>query len=144
MSRRTLGLAGLMAAVALAGSSTLVAQTGSQSLGSVRLPKAVTANGQNLAAGSYTVRASADPVPAVVGLAPDATTWVEFVQGGQVRGKELASVVKGEAVAAVVADAPPASGSSKVQMLKGNDYLRVWINRGGTHYLVHFAVATGS
>jgi hypothetical protein len=29
-------------------------------------------------------------------------------------------------------------------MLKGNDYLRVWINRGGTHYLVHFAVATGS
>jgi hypothetical protein len=83
-------------------------------------------------------------VPAVVGLAPDATTWVEFVQGGQVRGKELASVVKGEAVAAVVADAPPASGSSKVQMLKGNDYLRVWINRGGTHYLVHFAVATGS
>jgi hypothetical protein len=24
-----------------------------------------------------------------------------------------------------------------VQMLRGNDYLRVWFNRGGTHYLVH-------
>ena len=22
-------------------------------------------------------------------------------------------------------------------MLKGNDYLRVWINKGGNHYLIH-------
>ena len=41
----------------------------------------------------------------------------------------------------VVKDAPPASGGSKVQMLSGNDYLRVWINRGGKHYLIHFPVA---
>ena len=41
----------------------------------------------------------------------------------------------------VVKDAPPASGGSKVQMLRGNDYLRVWINRGGNHYLIHFPVA---
>jgi hypothetical protein len=26
-------------------------------------------------------------------------------------------------------------------LLKGNDYLRVWINSAGTHYLVHLAVA---
>ena len=38
----------------------------------------------------------------------------------------------------VVKDTPPASGSSKVQVLRGNDYLRVWINRGGNHYLMHF------
>ena len=24
-------------------------------------------------------------------------------------------------------------------MLKGADYVRVWINRAGTHYLVHLA-----
>ena len=22
-------------------------------------------------------------------------------------------------------------------MLKGNDYVRVWINKGGNHYLIH-------
>ena len=33
--------------------------------------------------------------------------------------------------------ATPASGTSKVQTLKGNEYIRVWINQGGTHYLVH-------
>jgi hypothetical protein len=37
--------------------------------------------------------------------------------------------------------APPASGASKVQMLKGNDDLRIWINRGGTHYLMHLPAA---
>jgi hypothetical protein len=38
----------------------------------------------------------------------------------------------------VVKDAPPRAGASKVQTLRGNDYLRVWVNRGGTHYLIHF------
>ena len=37
-------------------------------------------------------------------------------------------------------DAPPASGGSKVEMLKGGDYLRVWINKGGNHYLIHLPV----
>ena len=37
--------------------------------------------------------------------------------------------------------AAPASGSSKVELLRGNDYLRVWVNRGGTHYLVHLVAA---
>jgi len=36
--------------------------------------------------------------------------------------------------------APPAPGGSKVELLKGNVYLRVWINRGGTHYLIHLPV----
>ena len=39
--------------------------------------------------------------------------------------------------------APPPSGGSKVQMLKGNDYIRVWINRGGTHYLMHLPASAG-
>ena len=23
-------------------------------------------------------------------------------------------------------------------MLKGNEYMRVWFNKGGNHYLIHF------
>jgi hypothetical protein len=25
-------------------------------------------------------------------------------------------------------------------MLKGNDYMRVWFNKGGNHYLIYFPV----
>jgi hypothetical protein len=27
---------------------------------------------------------------------------------------------------------------SKVEMLRGNEYVRVWINKGGNHYLIYF------
>jgi hypothetical protein len=32
--------------------------------------------------------------------------------------------------------------ASKVQMLKGNEYLRVWISRAGTQYLIHLPTKT--
>jgi len=34
-------------------------------------------------------------------------------------------------------DAAPAPGGSKVQVLRGGEYMRVWINHQGEHYLVH-------
>ncbi|HYN07937.1 MAG TPA: hypothetical protein VES67_11150 [Vicinamibacterales bacterium] len=115
------------------------AQGAATSLGSVRLPKAVSANGQALPAGTYTVRLAGEGVPGKVGQTADLSRWCEFVQGGQVKGKELCTVLSSSEVSAVVKDAAPPSGGSKVQVLKGNDYIRVWINRGGTHYLVHLA-----
>jgi hypothetical protein len=124
------------------GAANPVGQTKMQALGSVRIPKGVTANGQPLAAGTYTVRLSGEgPVPGKAGQTADLSRWCEFVQSNEVKGKELCTVLTSSEVGAVVKDAPPASGSSKVQMLKGNDYLRVWINRGGTHYLMHLPAA---
>lgn len=110
-----------------------------QALGSVRLPRAVTANGEPLPAGTYTVRLTGDAVTPVVGQPAGSERWVEFLQNGQVRGKELASVVPSTEVRQVAESALPAAGSVRVQPLKGADYLRVWINRGGTHYLVHLS-----
>jgi hypothetical protein len=110
-----------------------------QSLGSVRLTQAVKANGQDLAAGTYTLRLTSDAVQPVVGQSPDAAQWVEFVQGGQVKGREMATKVPSAEVAQIAEGTPPAAGGSKVQLLKGSEYLRVWLNRGETHYLVHLA-----
>jgi hypothetical protein len=31
-----------------------------------------------------------------------------------------------------------------VQMLRGNEYLRVWINRAGNHFLIHLPVAAAN
>ena len=50
-----------------------------QSLASVRLPRAVMANGQALAAGTYAVRLSSEAVTPVVGQSAEGTRWVEFV-----------------------------------------------------------------
>lgn len=137
---RFLALVGAVAAIVLfVHGTTLVAQ----SLASVRLPRAVMANGQALAAGTYSVRLSADAVKPVVGQSAEGARWVEFVQGNQVRGKELATVLSGDAVGAVVEGTRPASGAAKVQLLKGEEYLRVWINSQGTHYLIHLSVAPG-
>ena len=126
-----------LAPVALSAQSTPAPAT---TLGSVSLPK-VTANGQPLPAGTYTLRLSTEAVKPVVGLAPDAEKWVEFVQGGAVKGRELASVVTDADAKKIAKMATPSSGTVKVQTLKGNEYIRVWVNRGGTHYLVHLTAA---
>jgi hypothetical protein len=117
------------------------APTGEVALGTVRIPRAVMADGKPLAAGTYQVRLTADPAkPDAVGATEELARWAEFVQGGNVRGREVVTIVPAGESKFVVQDAPPAAGGSKVQMLRGNEYLRVWINRGGNHYLIHFPV----
>jgi hypothetical protein len=111
------------------------------SLATVRLPRAAMADGQALAAGTYAVRLSDAPVPPVVGQSPDGTRWVEFVQSGAVKGRELATVLTGSALTQVAKEAPPAAGHARVEMLAGATYLRVWINHAGTNYLVHLPVS---
>jgi hypothetical protein len=114
------------------------APTGDLALGSVRLTKAVTADGKPLPAGTYQVRLTAQEAkPDAVGASKNIERWVEFVQGGTVKGREVVSIVPQAEVKTVVKDAPPPPGGSKVQMLRGNEYLRVWINKAGNHYLIH-------
>jgi hypothetical protein len=114
------------------------APTGDLTLGSVRLTKAVTADGKPLPAGTYQVRLTAqEATPDAVGASKNIERWVEFVQNGAVKGREVVSIVPQAEMKAVVKDTPPAAGASKVQMLRGNEYLRVWINKAGNHYLIH-------
>jgi hypothetical protein len=128
---------------ALVASSFVIAraQQAGEPLGSVRLPRSVLANGQPLPAGTYSARLSNDPVTRVVGQSADSSRWVEFVAGGQVRGRELATVVAPADVKEVAKGTPPPQGTARVQALRGADYLRVWFNRAGTQYLIHFNVA---
>jgi hypothetical protein len=142
------GLAGLFAVVLAAVAVPAIQASGQlepgQSLGSVRISKGVTANGQPLAAGTYTVRTAGGTISPAVGQTTSLTQWVEFVQGGQVKGRELATVLTAAEVKDVVKGKGPAAGAAKTEVLKGNDYMRVWINKGGTHYLIHFAVTPTS
>ncbi len=119
------------------------APTAAMSLGRVRIPAGVTADGKPLAAGSYEVKLTADEAkPDAAGSTEKLERWVEFVQGGSVKGREVVSIVPESEIKLVQKDAPPRAGASKVERLKGGDYVRVWINKAGTHYLIH--LPTGS
>jgi hypothetical protein len=130
----------LAAAVAVAGLAPASAQT-TTALGSVTLKRSVKANGQPLDAGTYSVRLTGDEAQPAVGQTAGAERWVEFVRAGKVVGKEVVSIVA-DADIAQVAEGPgkPAKGGTRVDTLKGGDYVRVWINRGGNNYLIHLPV----
>jgi hypothetical protein len=107
-------------------------------LGTVRIPKSLKADGKELPAGTYQVRLTADEAkPDAKGSSEVLERWVEFVKGGKVVGREVVSIVPAAEAKLVQKDSPPPSGGSKVETLKGGDYVRVWINRGGNYYLVH-------
>jgi hypothetical protein len=116
------------------------AKSANTSLGSVTLGQKVTADGQPLAAGTYQVRLSADEPKPAVGQSPEGERYVEFLKGGKVVGRELATVVADADVKAILKSSKPTNGV-KVELLKGNDYVRVWISRGGSNYIIHLPPA---
>ena len=134
------------AAVALIGLATagLAAQasgTTTTVLGAVHIGKAVKADGQPLPVGTYQMRVTERVAePAAPGQTPQYERWAEFLQGGQVKGREVVTVVTPDAAKDVMKMKFPPSGGYRAEVLKGGDYYRVWFNKGGTHYLVHFNI----
>ena len=122
-------------------SSTVDVPRGDVALGSVNIPRRVMANGQALAAGSYDVQLTAETAtPDTVGALTVLERWVEFRQGNDVRGREVVTIEPSGEISNVAKSAAPGRGSSRTEMLKGNEYVRVWINNDGTHYLIHLVV----
>ena len=113
---------------------------GELALGSVRVPKGVKADGKELPAGTYKVRLTPEEAKS---KAPGATAayerYVEFMQGTEVKGREVVSIVPSADIGKVAKGKGPAPGASRTERLRGDDYVRVWINRGGNHYLIHLA-----
>ena len=118
------------------------APAGEIALGSVHLAKSVKADGKTLPAGTYQVRLTAqNAAPAAKGETEGLERWVEFQQGGQVKGREVATIIPQSEIALVEKDTPPAPNGSKVELLKGGNFVRVWISKGSYHYLLHFPTA---
>ena len=135
---------GFMAAsssVAWAGQTapgTVNVPTGEVDLGSVELPRRVMADGRTLASGTYDLRVTVDSAnPDAPGQLAVLERWVEFRQGDEVKGREVVSIVPQSEIDSVAKSAPPGNGTVRVEMLKGNEYLRVWVNQDNTHYFIH-------
>jgi len=110
-------------------------------LGTVRIAHAVKADGQPLPAGTYQMRVTEQQAStAAPGQTPQFERWAEFLQGGQVKGREVVTIVTPDAAKQVMKESFPPAGGYKAEVLKGGDYYRIWFNKNGTQYLVHFNI----
>jgi len=54
----------------------------------------------------------------------------------------VVSIVPDSDIAQIAEGPKPPKGGYRVDTLKGNDYVRVWINKQGNNYLIHFPAST--
>ena len=111
-------------------------------LGTVHLTKKVMADGKPLAPGTYQVRLTSDSPKPAIGETPNAEKYVEFVRGGKVVGRELAVVVPASDVPKIAKGPHPKGNGVRVDTLKGGDYVRVWIAKGGENYIINMPPAS--
>src|SRR6187402_3114042 len=80
------------------GGATSQVPAGQTVLGTVSIPRAVMADGKQLAAGSYTLRLTAETAQPAPGQNASLERWVEFLRSNKVVGRELVSIVPAEEV----------------------------------------------
>lgn len=150
------GIPGLIVAAALSGlpsGDTRAQQAGAQvesggnvlpgevMLGTVRLPTAVLADGERLEPGTYRLRLTPDTAePEVAGQRASLERWVEIMQGSTVRARTMATIIPGSEIGEVAQGSPPAPGERRVERLKGDEYVRIWVNVRGDHVLLHLPI----
>jgi hypothetical protein len=135
----------LVAAFAVTATAQKSSTAGSSSgmLGTVHLTKKVMADGKPLAAGTYQVRLTNDAPRPAVGESPNAEKYVEFLRGGKVAGREVATVISAADIGKVAkGPRPKGNNGSRVDTLKGGDYVRVWIVKGGDNYIINMPPAS--
>jgi hypothetical protein len=95
---------------------------------------------RNVPEGTYELRATNErPMPAV-GQSPDAERWVEFVADGSVVAREVAVVLRDDDRPAIGASSVASRSGTQVEMLKGGEFLRISVKRGGEQYLLYLPI----
>src|SRR5437667_7356275 len=121
----------LVGALCAANATAQTRASAAANLGTVHLTKKVLADGKPLAPGTYQVRLTSDSPKPAIGESPDAEKYVEFVHGGKVVGREVATVVSNADIGKIAKSPHPKGNGVRVDTLKGGDYVRVWIAKGG-------------
>ena len=104
----------------------------------VRSPRRAYVNGQPLEPGPYRVRLTDEAAP-VVDEEPSTTTrWIEFLHEteGVVAGRGLAIVISDSEIDALAKSSVPRN-QVRLDELQSGEYIRLWLNSGGSNYLVH-------
>lgn len=141
--KRLVFVGALAGALAATTAFAQTARTGGNNLGTVHIARKVMADGKPLPAGTYSIRATDDAPQPATGQDPNGDKYVEFVRGGKVVGREVATIVPSSDISKIAKKSPPKPGTSRAELLKGGEYYRVWINKGGTHYIINLATGEG-
>ncbi len=88
------------------------------------------------------MRLSSDEPKPAVGQNPEAEKYVEFMKGGKVAGREVATVIGAEDIGKIAKGKKPHANSSSVETLKGGDFVRV-VDQQGRHQLPDQHAAAG-
>lgn len=109
-------------------------------LTTVRITAPVTAAGTPLPAGTYQLRLTGErPVPPI-GQPQNAQEWIEFVKDGHVIAREAAEILYDDDLPAEGATAQKARPGTRVEMLKGGEFLRISVKRDHDLYLIYLPV----
>ena len=89
--------------------------------------------------GTYEIRLTGEHLKPLPGQSEDAGQVVEFVKDGMVVARDAAEVLPGAAkpVGTIGGSAPRA----RVERLKGDEFLRISVNRDAERYLIHLPLA---
>jgi hypothetical protein len=107
---------------------------------SVRIPVAVLAEGKPLPPGMYEIRLTSDAASSLPGQPAGAQRPVEIISGGKVVARETAEVLRDENLPALGASSQSVQSGTRVEMLKGGEFLRISIKRDGARYLVYLPI----
>jgi hypothetical protein len=116
------------------------ASTDVNALATVRITTAVLANGTPLPVGTYDLRLTEERPAPLSGQPQDTQRWVEFVTGGKVVAREIAEVLRDDDLPEVGASSVAARAGTRVEMLKGGEFLRISIKPGHERYLIYLPV----
>jgi hypothetical protein len=135
-------LACTLSVTTITGQATGRATADANILTTIRLTTAVMANGTPLPAGTYDVRLTQDhPIPRA-GQSPAAQRWVEFVAEGKVIAREIAEVLEDDDLPAIGASSLPVRSGTRVDMLKGGEFVRISVKRDRERYLIYLPVTS--
>jgi hypothetical protein len=109
-------------------------------LAAVRITQSVMVNGYPLAAGLYELRLTNEHPTPLPGQSSGAERWVEFVANGSVVAREAAVVLRDDDLPSEGASSVRARGGTRVELLKGGEFLRISVTRGAERYLIYLPV----
>jgi hypothetical protein len=136
----TLSLACTLSVATITGQSTQAPAADVNVLATVRITTTVIAGGTPLPPGTYDIRLTQERPTPLAGQSPDAQRWVEFVAEGKVIAREIAEVLQDDDLPALGASSQPVRSGTRVEMLKGGEFLRISVKRDRERYLVYLLV----
>jgi hypothetical protein len=136
----TVLLACPLSVTTITGQSPQTSTADPSALATVRVTTTVMAGGKALSAGTYDLRLTQQRPTPLAGQSPEAQRWVEFVADGKVAAREIAEVLRDDDLPAVGASSLPVRNGTRVELLKGGEFLRISVKRDRERYLIYLPV----